>query len=323
MPNYVRGLVATAISATRPSLFYFKADPQARRGIRVKGACESVDVVNVADGRTIRLSRANAVYIPDMIESFDYFHGSADAVTARVRGRLLKLVDFSTPRLHNVTGFSDFPVLCPSLTEPYGTTEQYLEFANLSEGDIAIDLGSYSGLTSIAFSKAVGASGKVIALEPDPLNYACVEHNIATHVARNGIDNIVLLPAAASPTSGTLRLSSEGAMGSALTSIVGSYRGETIEVESVSLADLVKRQKLPRVDFIKMDIEGAELALITESTDFFAKHLPRMVIEPHAVEGRLTSEPILRCLGQLGYTCSVIEQHGMSLPLITASPPRR
>lgn len=320
MPNSIRGMIATAISATRPTLFYYKAKAELRKDIDVFQSCNAVDIVSRKDGRTIRLSRANSVYVPDMIESFEYFYGSAAPITTKARGKLIQLVDFSSPRLHKVTGFEDFPVLCPSLTEPYMTTEQYLGFAQLKEGDIAIDLGSYSGLTSVAFSKAVGHTGKVIALEPDPLNHACVGPNLATHREKSGLDNIILLQAAVSPQSGTLRLSSEGAMGSALTSIVGTYRGETIEVESISLVDLVARCAISKVDFIKMDIEGAELALVTESTEFIAKYLPRMVIEPHCVDGVLTSGPIINCLEQLGYSCSVIEQHGLSLPLITAAP---
>lgn len=321
MPNSLRGMIAAAVSALRPTLFYYKANAHSRKGIRVFQTCNSLDIVCQKDGRTIRLSRANSFYVPDMIESFEYFFGSASPILTKSRGKLTRLIDFSSPRLHQVTGFADFPVLCPSLTEPYVTTEQYLGFANLKEGDIAIDLGSYSGLTSICFSKAVGATGKVVALEPDPVNHACVEPNLAAHREKSGLDNIVLMRAAASPQSGTLRLSSEGAMGSALTSIVGTFRGETIEVEGISLADLVSHHGLPRVDFIKMDIEGAELALITESAEFFSRYRPRLVIEPHCIDGVMTSVPILKCLEGIGYTCSIIEQHGLSLPLITAAPP--
>lgn len=322
MPNAIRGMIAASISALRPTLFYYKASPGSRKGIRVFQTCNNLDIVCEEDGRTIRLNRANSFYIPDMIESFDYFFDSASPILTRIRGRLTRLVDFSSPRLHQIAGFDDFPILCPSLTEPFVTTEQYLGFASLSEGDIAMDLGSYSGLTSISFSKAVGPTGKVIALEPDPVNYACVETNVAAHSNKSGLDNIVLVQAAASPASGTLQLSSEGAMGSALTSIVGTYRGVAVEVESISLADLVARYDLPKVDFIKMDIEGAELALIMQSTDFITRYWPHFVIEPHFINGTLTSVPIVECLEGLGYTCVLIEQHGLSLPLITATPPR-
>jgi FkbM family methyltransferase len=255
-----------------------------------------------------------------MIDSFEYFYGSAKPITTRVRGKIRQVVDFSTPRLHYVAGFADFPILCPSLTEPYMTTEQYLEFADLKEGDIALDLGSYSGLTTIAFSKAVGPAGKVIALEPDPLNFACVEENIDMHVRKNGLDNTIILRAAASSTSGKLRLSSEGAMGSALISIVGSYRGESVEVDCFSLSDIARMKDLPKIDFIKIDIEGAELDLITGSRAFIAQYRPRLIIEPHFIDGLSTSGPVISCLEELGYACSVIDQPGLSLPLITAAP---
>lgn len=321
MNGSVRDLVAKLVSNHRPSLFYFKADPELRRGISVRENGDAIDIRKLAERKLIRIGRNNAVYLVDMIESFDYYFRSAMPVRIRTAGGAFDMVDFSTPRLHQVIGFDDFPVMCPSLTEPYSTTAQYLDFAALREGDIVFDLGSYSALTSIVFSKAVGPSGKVIALEPDPGNFSAAEVNVAAHSRVNHLDNIVLHAAAVSAHEGTLQLSCEGAMGSALTSIVGAYRGDVVDVPCETLEGLVARFALPRVDFIKMDIEGSELSVITQSTAFFARHRPRMIIEPHIVDGRLTTEPITAFLGSLGYVCSVIEQNALTIPLITAAHP--
>lgn len=315
-----RDLLAKFIASNRPSLFYYKADPASRRGITVCENGDAIDVKRMSDRKLIRIGRRNAVYLVDMINSFDYFFGSAMPVRIRTRGDAYDMVDFSTPRLHQVFGFDDFPVLCPSLTEPFPTTEQYLEFAALEPGGIVIDLGSYSALTSIAFAKAVGPAGKVLALEPDPLNFSAAEVNIAANRRVNGLDNIILHPAAVSAREGVLQLSSEGAMGSALTSLVGSYRGDTVDVPCETLQGLADRFDLPRVDFIKMDIEGSELSVILESGAFLGHYRPRVIIEPHIIDGKLTAEPITAFLATLGYRCAVIEQSGLALPLITADP---
>lgn len=312
--------VAKLVAHFRPSLFYYKADPKLRGSIRVRESGDAIEIKREADHKMIRIGRRNAVYLVDMINSFDYFFSSAMPVPVRTRTGTYEMVDFSTPRLHQVNGFDDFPILCPSLTEPFPTTAQYLDFAGLSAGDIVFDLGSYSGLTSIAFSKAVGNTGKVIALEPDPLNHSTAEFNLAAHRRVNGLDNVILHPAAVSAHGGTLQLSSEGAMGSALTSIVGSYRGDTINVACETLQGLVDHFALTGVDFIKMDIEGSELSVILESGDFLARYRPRMIIEPHIISGALTTDPIVAFLTGIGYRCSVIEQNGLALPLITASP---
>ena len=315
-----RDFLAKFVANNRPGLFYYKADPGLRRGIKVRENGDAIDVKRIVDRKLIRIGRNNAVYLIDLINSFDYFFGSAVPVRIRTVDGAYDMVDFSTPRLHQISGFDDFPVLCPSLTEPFPTTAQYLDFAALEPGDTVIDLGSYSALTSIAFSKAVGPEGTVLALEPDPLNFAAAEVNVAANRRFNGLDNIVLYPAAVSAHAGVLQLSSEGAMGSALTSIVGSYRGETVDVPCETLQGLANRFGLLKVDFIKMDIEGSELSVILESGAFLNHYRPRMIIEPHVIGGKLTTEPITAFLTSLGYRCAVIEQCGLALPLITADP---
>jgi FkbM family methyltransferase len=255
-----------------------------------------------------------------MIESFDYFFDSAESSKINFEGEKYKIVDFSTPRLQNVTGFDEFPIMCPSLTEPFSSIQQYLDFAKLQPGHTVFDLGAYSALTSIAFSKAVTNTGRVLALEPDPKNFKASAENIASNYRVNGLDNITLIAAAISDSPGVLQLSSEGAMGSSLSSIVGKHRGTLVDVQCVTFDDLLLAYGLPSVDFIKMDIEGAELATILGSGEFLMTHRPRMIIEPHYVQGMITSTPIVKFLTDIGYNCQVIDQPGLSLPLITAVP---
>lgn len=315
-----REVLISAVAATRPALFYYKASPKSRKGIKVSQSDRTLDIIRPATNEMIRINRLNYIYILDMIESFDYFFDSAEPVSVRQGGQEYQLVDFSTPRLQNVAGFADFPILCPSLTEPFSSIQQYLDFAQLKPGNTVFDLGAYSALTSIAFAKAVGQTGRVLALEPDPMNYKASAANITSNQRVNRLDNITLVPAAISDRPGVLQLSSEGAMGSSLTSIVGKHRGTVVDVECITFSDLMARYGVEQVDFIKMDIEGAELATILGSGEFLTRHKPRMIIEPHYVGGKITSAPIVEFLSGLGYKCDVIDQPGLSLPLITADP---
>lgn len=316
----IKHTLASLIAKNRPTLFYYLADSRVRGGLRVRRAGDVLEIVDDAAARLIRMSVANAVHLPDMIESFDYYFHSAQPVDVRYRGAVYRLIDFSSPRLHYVRGFEDFPVLCPSSTEPYSTIEQYLDFAGIVPGGVVIDLGAYSGLTSIAFSKAVGRHGRVLALEPDPINLRSAEHNLAMHARVNGLDNLTLLPMAASDQDGTIALSSEGTMGSALTSIVGGYRGTTVEVPSRTLGTLARDFSPDRIDFVKIDIEGAEALVVPVSADFLARYRPRLVIEGHRVNGVSTIEPLVAFLTEQGYHCRVEGQEGMTFKLILAEP---
>ena len=320
MGNRAKYALAKAISKVRPTLFYYRANENARRGLRVRQSGDILEVIDDKAKKLLRINSGNAVHLPDMIESFEYYTGSAAPVALRYNGGIYELTDFSTPRLHLVAGFDDFPVMCPSSTEPYSTTQQYLDFAALTAGANVIDLGTYSALTAIAFSKEVGPTGRVIALEPDPINYKSAEHNLAMHKKVNGLDNVTLLAMAAADRDGTIELSSEGTMGSALVSIVGGYRGVTVSVPAKTLLTLAKDFDLERVDFVKVDIEGAEEFVIPQSAEFLKTYKPRLLIEGHFVSGTSTIEPIAEFLKGVGYQVKVEGQEGLTLSLILASP---
>ena len=318
--NRAKYALAKLIADVRPTLFYYRAEGSARHHLRVRKSGDILEVIDDEKKKLLRINAGNAVHLPDMIESFDYYTGSAAPVALRYHGDVYQLTDFSTPRLHNVTGFADFPVMCPSSTEPFSTTLQYLDFANLKPGGRVIDLGTYSGLTAIAFSKEVGAEGRVLALEPDPINFQSAEYNLAMHKAVNGLDNVTLVPLAASGEDGELELSSEGTMGSALVSIVGGYRGVTVKVQARTLMSLAREFELGTVDFVKVDIEGAEKFVVPQSAEFLAKYKPRMLIEGHAVNGVSTIEPLVAFLNGVGYKTRVEAQEGLKLHLIEAAP---
>jgi FkbM family methyltransferase len=254
------------------------------------------------------------------VRFFDYYFESANPFTVTKKGSKKRVVDFSTPRFQEITGFPDFPVMCPSMTEPYATAQQYVDFADLQEGDTVFDLGGYSGLTSIAFSKRVGPTGRVIVLEPDPTNFNAAQTNFQYHSRINGLNNIVLLPVAISGRRGHLDFSAEGSMGSADASIIGNFRGAVLRVEAVTLQDLVDRYDLESVSFIKMDIEGAEESVLAGSKDFFLKYAPKIIIEPHMVDGTISENALKRMLTDFGYQCDSIEQTGLTLPLVTGRP---
>ena len=314
----IKDTLASIATKHFPGLLARVADGDARRDILLRVAPFHIDIVRRCDQATIRLNRANAVYAVDIMNSFEYYFGSVRPKKAVHAGKRFPLVDFSQPCLHDIKGFDDFAVVCPSLAEPFVTTTQYMDVAGLAPDGVVIDLGCYCGLTSIAFAKAVGPTGRIIALEPDPRNFAAAVTNIAQYHARSGVATIDLLQMAVSDRSGELTFSSEGSMGSAAASLVGSYRGHTLRVASSTLDDLAVAQNLQKVDFIKMDIEGSEEAVLASSESFLARFRPTMVIEPHMVNGTLSAGPVQTLLTRFGYRCSILDQTGVSLPLIVA-----
>ena len=275
------------------------------RGLDVAFSANSIDVFD--SRRRVRIARAHAIYLNDVIGNFAYFH---EAVHPDASG----LVDYSGPRLHQVAGFDLHPVWFPSLAEPVATTEQYLDFANLSEGGVAIDLGAYSGLTSIMFRQLCGDSGRVVAVDADAGNLEAIRKNLALYEGKTG-RRIDLLEGAVWTHNRGISFSCEGCMGSSATDIVGDRMGVAELVPSFTLNDIADRYGLDRVDFIKCDIEGAEAVIFADDA-FFARFKPRIIVEVHPVDGGLTDRAVMDVLGRYGYRFAMVQQAGDSFPLL-------
>jgi hypothetical protein len=69
-----------------------------------------------------------------------------------------------------------------------------------------------------------------------------------------------------------------------------------------------------------MDIEGAELAVLRKAGKFLRVHQPRLVIEPHIVEGKMSTEEICHILKSYGYVTELLQQGVQNWPLIAARP---
>jgi FkbM family methyltransferase len=265
--------------------------------------------------RQIWLAPSSRVYTNDMVNSFDYFFSAV--APSLVDG--YQVADYSVPRWHEIIGFDTHPIFCPSLGEKYITVQQYLDFAELQKGQTVLDLGGYTGLTAIAFSKAIGPTGRVILLEPDPTNFLACKKNITLHKNITKLDNITLLQIAVSDTTGKLQFSAESSMGSSALSFVGNGRGNSISVSCYTLSDLLREIKF-QVDFIKMDIEGSELGVVRGSRAFFLEHRPRVIMEAHYVNGRVCDNDLISLFTDYHYKCDSVPQPNVVLPLITAVP---
>ena len=119
-------------------------------------------------------------------------------------------------------------------------------------GDTVIDCGAHVGVfTAKAFS--LGAA-KVIAVEPQPRNLECLRRNFPAELEDG---RLVLVPKAVWSSEGTMKMNSN-AFNPAASSLVKPGDGGEIEVPLTTIDLLVAELGLSHVDFIKLDIEGAE-----------------------------------------------------------------
>ena len=138
-------------------------------------------------------------------------------------------------------------------------------------GDIVFDIGAYVGDTALWFSKAVGPQGKVYAFEPEPRNFEKLKANLE----RNNVTNVIPLQLAVSETKGEMQVAS-GAGSSVITQ---DDTGTSVKVTTID--KFVEANKLPRVDFIKMDVEGHELKVLKGAHETIQAFKPSLAVSAY------------------------------------------
>jgi len=138
-------------------------------------------------------------------------------------------------------------------------------------GDIVSDIGAYVGDTTLWFSKAVGPQGKVYAFEPEPRNFEKLKANIE----RNKITNVIPLQLALSENEGEMQVASAG--GSSI--MTQARTGTSVKVTTID--KFVGANKLPRVDFIKMDVEGHELKVLKGAHETIQAFKPSLAVSAY------------------------------------------
>ncbi|MFC1979246.1 FkbM family methyltransferase, partial [Chloroflexota bacterium] len=135
------------------------------------------------------------------------------------------------------------------------TTELFKDV--IKEGDIVLDCGGNMGYFTLLAARLVGEKGRVYTFEPAPMNYSLVVKNIEL----NGYKNVIPQQKAVSNTTGTVKLFiCDDDIGNNTIYQYGEDRA-IVEVEAVALDEFFDGKE-QRIDVIKMDIEGAEMAAL-------------------------------------------------------------
>lgn len=174
--------------------------------------------------------------------------------------------------------------------------ERDLLRARLRPGDFFVDVGANAGIYSMTAAAIVGASGHVLAIEPNP----AVLDRLLFNARINGFERIVAADqSGVSDVAGQFDLVlDESNLGGS--SLVAARSDKSISVPCFTLQDIVERHGFPRIDAMKMDIEGAEdRALIPFLERAPRVLLPRVLILENSVKDWRLDLPA--ALKQAGY----------------------
>jgi FkbM family methyltransferase len=157
---------------------------------------------------------------------------------------------------------------------------------NLKEGMVVYDVGAHWGYYTLVASRVVGDTGRVIAFEPNHENIQILRRNIQY----NNIKNIECLEIAVGDLCGKVSFDPGADTGLGKISTAGK-----IQVECRTLDSLMDSLSKPQL--IKIDVEGAEAAVIRGASRLIAEIRPVLFIEMHGAQEFAECHQILSLQG--------------------------
>jgi FkbM family methyltransferase len=142
----------------------------------------------------------------------------------------------------------------------------WFRYYSPSPGDIVLDVGAGRGEDVLVFSKAVGNAGRVVAVEAHPATFDILR----AFVRLNRLGNVHLENCAVCDKRGTVLMACGTEEHWQCAAIVRSG-GNGIPVPATRIDDLPQLARAPRVAFVKMNIEGAEVEALRGAGETLAK----------------------------------------------------
>jgi FkbM family methyltransferase len=153
------------------------------------------------------------------------------------------------------------------------------------KGDIVLDCGGHVGVFT---NKALEmGAAKVVAIEPNPVNIECLRRNFAAEIATG---RVVVMPKGVWDVEKTITLYL-AVKNSGMGSMIHEQGGGAIEVPVTTIDKMVQELGLPRVDFIKMDIEGAEREALRGAMETLRHSRPRLMLDSYHEPDDMTVLP--------------------------------
>lgn len=182
------------------------------------------------------------------------------------------------------------------------------------DGRIFIDAGAYVGTYTLLAVSLIQKrnDARIISLGPEPGNFKILKTKTAPyrHLIKalpialwiNDDEQVVFHKGGPHSPSGTITVTD-------MHEKMGYLGGETINVRTVRLDTLIHRERLEFVDLVKMDIEGAELHVLTDPALDLSK-VKNLIVEVHYKYWSQESRRILAALKRLGFKVIPIYPNG-------------
>jgi len=198
------------------------------------------------------------------------------------------------------------------MSNSFETAEMEFVQRFLKPGMTVLDVGAHHGLYSLLAANLVGQNGKVIAFEPSPRE----RKRLLKHLKWNRLGRVQVEPYAL----GAENCEADFYLANGSEDWCNSLRrpqecsGQTVRVQVRRLDDFISQSRLSKVDFLKLDVEGAELDTLKGATSLLsAAHRPLILAEIYDIRTRpfgYEAREIVRLLTRLNYRWFTLNEGG-------------
>jgi FkbM family methyltransferase len=190
------------------------------------------------------------------------------------------------------------------INDGFETAEAAFVASFLRPGMTVLDVGAHHGLYTLLASKCVGRHGRVIAFEPSPRE----RRRLMRHLGWNRCENVEVQSCALGDREGEAYLYLVEGMHDWCNSLRPpnvEERTSKVRVEVRRVDDVLEEMNWPRVDFVKLDVEGAELSFLRGACRLLCRDVrPAILVEVQDVRTTpwgYAAREIVRFLADAGY----------------------
>ena len=249
--------------------------------------------------------------------------------------QLLGAIQAELPRYKSVIDFwlSRFPRVYRFVEDRRRWTswDRRVYLSLIERGDVIADIGANVGGHTVLFSHLAGKNGKVMSFEPIPANLSALEQTL---LARQRYDNVTVVPAAlGNPAPSQSRAVINLPVGdltqaSLAVQSTGSWSGsanvQQMEIQISSLDAEVARLGVDTLDFVKVDVEGAEREVIFGGAAALRRYKPILyceVFKKWTTSFGYSPADLFHSVQDLGYTEARVISDGTVLRVAIGAPP--
>ena len=164
----------------------------------------------------------------------------------------------------------------------------------IQPNDIVVDIGAHVGVFTV-FAAKKARNGMVYSYEPEPSNFEQLRKNIAL----NELKNVKEMKVGVAGKEGTriFYVSNQHTGGNSIIKVPG----KKIKAHFTTLKNIIDKNRLDAIDFLKIDVEGAEYEILFNTPKEYFKRIKRIGLEYHDWMTKKKGADLKRFLEKLGF----------------------